>query len=393
MRSYFDLPAHETLEKLIEIGVSLSTERRLNELLKRIVTEARNFARCDAGSLYIKEGGTLKFVVSQCESLDSDISHTIARSLYVGGGVPITEDSIAGYVALKKTIERIDDAYNLPPDKPYTHSKVFDLQNNYHTGSILSFPLLTPDGGVVGVLQLINHIVSGRHFGPFPESVVPMVRSLASQAAVAIANMQLTEQLKNIHFDTIIRLSSAAEFRDNETANHVRRVSAYSEMLARQLGLDVDLCERIRAASPLHDIGKIGIPDGILRKPGKLTDEEYLVMRTHARIGAKIMSGSGSALLQMCERIAATHHEKWDGSGYPEKLSGEQIPIEGRIVALADVFDALISRRVYKEPMPIDKVVDIIRAESGKHFDPAVIDAFWVVLPQLREIHDQLRDE
>jgi putative two-component system response regulator len=183
-------------------------------------------------------------------------------------------------------------------------------------------------------------------------------------------------ELQEAQIETIHRLALAAEYRDDDTGQHVQRVSQNSAMLAAALSWQDDQVELIRKASPLHDVGKIGIPDDILLKPAKLSPEEWNVMKSHTAIGAKILSGSRFPLLQMAEEIALTHHEKWDGSGYCSGLSGADIPISGRIVAVADVFDALTHERPYKKAWPIAEAVTEIRNQSGRHFDPEVVEAF-----------------
>ncbi len=389
-REYYD---QQILAKLIQIGISLSSAYGLKETLKLITREARQLTNSDAGSLYIREkDNSLRFLVSQCDSLNNNPNSTISRTVFREHSIPITTSSIAGYVALFKVVEMIEDAYHLPPGKPYEHSKTFDQQNNYKTKSILTVPMLDPEGDLVGVLQLINHQDSSGATIAYPQEIIPLVQAVASQAAVAIRNAQLTEELKQTHYDTILRLSAAIEYRDNETGNHVRRVSEYSRIIARNLGKNELYQEMITAASPLHDIGKIGIPDVILLKPDRLTDQERSVMQTHAEIGAQIMSGSDSPIIQMCEQIARTHHEKWNGSGYPNQLEGEDIPLAGRIVALADVFDAIASKRCYKDAVPFHEVLKIVKEESGKHFDPACVEAFMAAIIDIREVHDRLSD-
>ena len=201
------------------------------------------------------------------------------------------------------------------------------------------------------------------------------------------------ERLKDSQAETIARLARAAEFRDNETAHHIQRMSLYSELLARKVGLDNDRCELILAASPMHDIGKLGTPDAILLKPGKLTEEEFEIMKNHAEIGYRILSGSSSELLETGALIARSHHEKWDGSGYPQGLTGENIPLEGRIVAIADVFDALTSKRVYKPAMDVAEAETLMRDGSGKHFDPELLDLFFESLPEILAIKNANQDD
>jgi putative two-component system response regulator len=190
-----------------------------------------------------------------------------------------------------------------------------------------------------------------------------------------------TEELRRAHaklrdasLETIFRLARAAEYKDEDTGAHIISMSRISAFLAGQLGLNSTVVERILYASPMHDIGKIGIPDRILTKKGPLDNDEWGVMRMHPVYGGQILEGSDIGFLSLGEVIALTHHEKWDGSGYPHGLAGTQIPLAGRIVAVADVFDALRSRRPYKPPLSIEQTVDIIRAGRGSHFDPQVVD-------------------
>ena len=193
----------------------------------------------------------------------------------------------------------------------------------------------------------------------------------------ALSRLQIADQaLRIAHEETLNRLMRAAEFRDNETAQHIQRMSRYCEMLARLTGIDESACAILRGASAMHDIGKIGTPDQILLKPGRLDTKEFAIMREHAEIGYRILHGSGVPALDMGARIAYTHHEKFDGSGYPRGLAGEDIPVEGRITAICDVFDALISRRVYKEPQPVDVTIEFMRSQSGSHFDPELLALF-----------------
>jgi putative two-component system response regulator len=185
-----------------------------------------------------------------------------------------------------------------------------------------------------------------------------------------------TSDLEHARLEILDRLALAAEYRDDDTQEHAWRIGRISALLALGLGLPGREVELIRRAAPLHDIGKIGIPDAILLKPGKLSEAEFEEMRTHTTIGAEILSGSRSPLLRLAERIALTHHERWDGGGYPRGLSGEEIPLAGRIVAMADVFDALTHERPYKEAWPVDKAVAEILGQAGRQFDPGLVDAF-----------------
>lgn len=189
-----------------------------------------------------------------------------------------------------------------------------------------------------------------------------------------------TQQVKQTQLEALNTLGRAAEFRDNETGMHVIRVGKITALLAKAAGLDEQTQNMLRLAAPMHDIGKIGIPDHILLKPGKLTDEEFAIMQTHAEKGAEILRGLTAPIMTLASEIAISHHEKWDGSGYPNRLTGNAIPLSGRLVALADVFDALTSARPYKSAWPLDKVRQFIRDQSGTHFDPtlaALFDQNW----------------
>lgn len=201
------------------------------------------------------------------------------------------------------------------------------------------------------------------------------------------------KQLRLSQRETIHRLAKAAEFRDNETAQHINRMSLYCDLLGRQLGLDDDRCELLLAASPMHDIGKIGTNDSILLKKGRHTEEEFEIMKQHAEIGYRILSGSESELLNMGAMIAWTHHEKYDGTGYPRGLTGEDIPLEGRITAVADVFDALTSKRVYKPAWSLEDAIELMSGQRGAHFDPELVDLFLESMPHVLVIKARFPDQ
>ena len=194
------------------------------------------------------------------------------------------------------------------------------------------------------------------------------------------------DELKRTRLQIVQRLGMAAEYKDNETGLHVIRMSHFARVLARAAGFSEAAADELLNAAPMHDVGKIGIPDAVLRKPGKLDSEEWAIMRGHVEIGARIIGEHASGLLKTAQIIALTHHEKWDGSGYPSGLTGEAIPIEGRIVAIADVFDALTSVRPYKAAWSIEDAVALLREESGRHFDPQLVELFIEQLPAILEI-------
>jgi putative two-component system response regulator len=197
------------------------------------------------------------------------------------------------------------------------------------------------------------------------------------------------EKIKAASLDTIYRLSMASEYKDEDTGAHIKRMSRYCAAVARRMGLDENTIETILYAAPMHDLGKIGIPDVILLKPARLDRVEWEIMKLHTVIGAKILKGSDAEFIRLGETIALSHHEKWDGSGYPNGLKGTDIPLAGRITAIADVFDALMTKRPYKEPFPWEKSLAIIRAGKGSHFDPDVIDAFFAIQDEILVIKEQ----
>lgn len=198
--------------------------------------------------------------------------------------------------------------------------------------------------------------------------------------------------LEQKEHETLRVLSRTAEYKDEDTASHVKRVSGYAVLMARRLNLDESEQNILHYAAPLHDLGKVGTPDNILLKPGKLDDDEMKIMREHAVIGANILKDSTSPYLQAGHVIAASHHEKYDGSGYPMGLSGEEIPLYGRIVAIADVFDALTSARPYKKAWSFNEAIDFLNQNAGKHFDPVLIALFTADLDEVHAIHDQSQD-
>lgn len=203
------------------------------------------------------------------------------------------------------------------------------------------------------------------------------MRKLNDHAATLTEEVAAATRLLNEREEEIIlRLALAVEYRDNDTGEHTLRVAKYSRIIAEELGLSSETCRNLYLAAPLHDVGKVAIPDHILLKPGRLDDEEMAIIRTHAEIGGSILANSRSDLIRLAGSIAANHHERWDGSGYPCGLAGEDIPISSRILAIADVFDALTTKRPYKEPMSLPNARSYLEEQRGRQFDPACIDAF-----------------
>ena len=216
------------------------------------------------------------------------------------------------------------------------------------------------------------------------------------EAEVARKTQRLRQAYRRVQdasLDTIYRLSRASEYKDEDTGQHLKRMSHYASAVARQMGLSDHVAQSILYAAPMHDVGKIGIPDSILLKPGPFTPDEWEIMKQHTVIGGKILEGSKTGFIRLAEVIALTHHEKWDGSGYPLGLKGKQIPRIGQIVAIGDVFDALTSKRPYKEAFSVEKSLKIIEESRGTHFDPRVVDAFMAILDEILAIKSRYQDE
>ncbi len=378
-------------EQLLNVGIALSSVHDLEKLLDMILLEARRLTQADAGTLYLVKGDRLTFRVSQCQSLSDRLGEDGVRQMYQSYEMPVSRESIAGYSALTRKVLNIPDVKEIPPEASYHYNPSWDQKAGYASHSMMVVPMLNRDGEAVGVLQLINALSDGRVI-PFRVEDEKLASSLASQAAVAIENAELTEDLKQAHLDTIFRLGVAAEYRDKETANHIKRMSHYSALIAEGLGWGKEEVEVILWSSLMHDVGKLGIPDRILQKPGPLTPEERKIMEYHTTIGGNILKGSAASVLQKSRIVAVTHHEKFDGTGYPRGLQGEKIPVEGRITILADVFDALSSKRVYKEAMPEAEVLGILQEGRGSHFDPRVLDVFLDRLDEVRKIKERYSD-
>ncbi|MFO7773559.1 MAG: response regulator [Dehalococcoidia bacterium] len=204
---------------------------------------------------------------------------------------------------------------------------------------------------------------------------------------------QALGKIKLASLDTIYRLARAAEYRDADTGAHIQRIGRYSAAIAREMGSGENEVEHVLYAAPMHDVGKIAIPDRILLKPGSLDADDWEIMKKHTIIGAEILQGSDAEFIRLAEVIALTHHETWDGSGYPRGLRATEIPLAGRIVAIADVFDALTSLRPYKGPFSVKESLDIVREGRGNHFDPDVVDAFFAIQDEILSIKEEYKNE
>ena len=366
----------EILEKQIKMlskfGSIISTETKLNPLLDKIALQVKGILNCDRCSVFIYD----KETNSLWAKIAMGLQNTEVR-IPIGTG-------IAGIVAASGMSLKIPMAYK---DKRFNQD--LDHITGYKTNNILATPLKNISGKTIGVFEAIN-----KYSGPFTEEDEGILQLISSLAASAIENANLYQKLSESQLEIIYRLATTAEYRDqHDTAIHLRHISEYSAMIAQSMGLSPDDIDIVRNASPLHDIGKVGIADAILLKPGKLTHEEFEEMKKHTIYGAKILANAESPLLQAACKIAASHHEKFDGSGYPNGLKDEEIPLFARIVAVADVYDALCMQRVYKPKWKPEQAYDFIMGQKGKHFDPDVANAFKNIFPKILSLQSNDTDE
>ena len=404
------------LDEIIRLSSELNTVQDLDILLDRILTEARKILNADAASIQIKEGDELVFSHVQTESIQRRLPPG-QKLIYTTFRTGINRSSISGYAALTGEILNIPDAYQLPPDAPYSFNSTNDKKSGYLTKAMLTIPLKNNRDQVLGVMQIINSLnpdktgtpsgSPGWLGGAFDESDEMIALHFANITSMILQRAQMTRAL-------ILRMISMAELRDpKETGAHVNRVASYSveiyEKWAAVKKISKEECDRkkdvLRMAAMLHDVGKVAISDLILKKPGSFTPEEFEIMKTHTWQGSRLFKEKQSELDEMSTAVALTHHENWDGTGYPgvvdvntgtpldpdssgrpRPVKGEEIPIFGRIVALADVYDALSSKRVYKSAWSEDDVLKEIRNMSGKKFDPDLVDIFFDTLEIIRNI-------
>lgn len=389
------------LATLLQVCSRLNQHRPAEAILEDVLAECRRLTGAEAGTVYVVDSRGLRFICCH-NDVRSDlvvvpqIQGPVSLNSFKGKIIPIDSPSLAAYVARTGQPLRLDDVYAIPKSQPYQFDRTYDKLTGYRTVSQLVIPLALQGDPPIGVLQMINHRrpeALGGGIGPFTDDDQALAVALASMASIVVRNAQLQAEVHRLHLDTIFRLANAAEFRDSDTGAHIQRVSLYCETVARALRMPTEWCQNILFASPMHDVGKLGVPDAVLNKPGPLTDDERALMMKHTTIGAQILRGSQNAVLQMAERIALSHHEKWDGGGYPLGLKQEAIPLEGRITAVADVYDALTSRRVYKPPMSNERALEIMAKGRGSHFDPLVVDAFFASRESIQDIQEAYSGE
>lgn len=364
-------PTPEQLLTLIFHYISrIPRERNLDHLLVMMADMGRDMVSACSCTLWM--------VDFQQRVLWSKVSHQLGR-------VALSLDKgVAASVALTGLPALLNDPYQDPRFDPE-----IDRRYQFRTRNLIALPVLSSTGEVIGVFQAVNKMTAA---GRFTEQDKERLQLAASYMGMELEAAFLQNELEETEREIIVTLAETGEVRSKETGQHVKRVAEFCALLGKKAGLSRSEVRVLKMASPLHDIGKIAVPDTVLLKPGKLTDDEMTIMRTHASLGYDILKHSQREVLRAAAIIAHQHHEKWDGSGYPQKLAGEQIHIYGRIAAIADVFDALANDRCYKKAWPIPAILDFFEQESGKHFDPNLMEIFLGAVSEFIAILEEYKD-
>ena len=361
------------LELLFSYMPKIAAERKMDNLLVLMADLGRSIVSADRCSLWLvdEDGGELW----------TKVAHGVSELR-----IPLNAGFV-GYSVRTGEPLLIKDAYQDP-----RFDRRSDEKTHYHTTSVMTVPLMNSMGRVMGVFQAINKQGVDDQGDPEIFSIQDLERlSLtAVYSAKTVESAMLNAELEATQREIIHILGEVSEYRSQETGDHIQRVAEISYILAKLIGLPEEEVERIRLAAPMHDLGKVGIPDAILNKPGRFTDDEYSIMKSHSEIGYNMLCNSKRKLLRFAAEIARSHHERWDGRGYPKGISGEDIPLAGRICAVADVLDALSSPRCYKQPWPEEKVKEEFIKQRGAQFQPELVD---VLVEHWDEIYGAYRRE
>lgn len=361
----------EQLHLILEYMGRIANERNVDQLLVLLADMGRDLAVADRATVWL--------IDTETNELWSKVAHGI-------GTIRISmNEGIAGHVARNGEPEIINDPYN---DDRF--DKEVDKKTGYSTRNIIALPFRDSEGEIIGVFQAVNKMTE---VDVFTRNDLEHLQVAAIYTGKQLEAALLQQEIENTQKEIIFTLAETGELRSKETGNHVKRVAEYSRLLGELSGMSDQESELLKLASPLHDIGKIAIPDAILLKPGKLDEEQWTVMKSHAVLGYDMLKHSKRRILMAASTVAHEHHEKWNGTGYPTGLAGEDIHIYGRITAMADVFDALASDRCYKEAWEMDRIVDLFKEERGEHFDPTLVDCFLKEFEGFLEIKEIYRDQ
>ena len=346
------LESNRILNLLFSYMPKIAAERKMDNLLVLMADLGRTMVSADRCSLWLIDGDS--------KELWTKVAHGVDELR-----IPM-DAGFVGYSVRTGEPLLIKDAYQDP-----RFDRRSDEKTHYHTTSVLTVPLLDTEGIVMGVFQAINKQGEDKVFS---EQDLERLALTAVYSAKTVESARLIAEQEATQREIIHILGQASEYRSKETGDHIQRVAEISYLLAKYYGLSEEDSERIRLAAPMHDLGKIGVSDAVLNKPGKLNDAEYVEMQAHAIIGESMLLTSKRALLQFAASIAGSHHERWDGTGYPRRLKGELIPLAGRICAVADVLDALSSHRCYKQPWSEDRIREEFISQRGEQFQPELVD-------------------
>ncbi len=405
----------DKLQQIIEVERQLGEIQDVDVLLERILTETRKMVNADAGSIYVPEGNKLRIKYGQNDTHLRELAPGV-KLPYTYFSFPINKSSICGYVAETLQPLNIADVYQIPEDKPYKFNKNTDLTTDYRTKSMYTIPLKMASGALLGVLQIINAKDDNGNYIAFGEEAELLIGHFATSAVQALQHAYLTSNM-------VKRMLRMAEFRDpKETYPHVERVSSYAMEIYDRWAFNHNVSfaemhryrDALKIAAKFHDVGKVGISDVILKKTfPRFTEEERNIMKGHTCIGGQLFDPPESFLDEMSIEIALHHHDRWDGgeAGYPgkielsqfsiktgivpkcETLKGKEIPLSARIVAVADVFDALSHKRCYKEAWTIEDAFSEIQNNAGTQFDPEVVLAFMQIKDRICSISMAIPDD
>lgn len=373
-----DPEPEELLGIILHYAVKIANERSLDNVLMLMADMGKQIVVADRCTVWLLD--------EQRGELWSKVAHGVSELR-----VPLGAGLVSHAVATGEPIF-IDDAYTDKRFRDALESGALrtDRLTGYRTKALMVIPFRNNEGEVIGCYQAVNKMTPSQTFS---ERDLRNLSLAASYSGKSIETALLTHEIEETQREIIFRMGEIGESRSKETGNHVKRVAEYSYILALGYGIAQAEAEILKVASPMHDIGKVAIPDSVLKKPGKLTDEEYEIMKSHTVIGYNLLKNSKRHILKAAAVVAEQHHEKWNGEGYPRGRKGEDIHIYGRITAVADVFDALGSDRVYKKAWELDRILRLFREERGRHFDPRLVDVFFDQLPALLRIREKYADQ
>jgi len=371
MKHARSLSATEILELIFIYLTEVSASRDHDDIIRILADMGKALTSADRCTVWV--------VNEENKTIWTKVAHGIE---------PLTLPMNSGLVGHTITTGKkilIDDVYE---DERF--NREVDKATGYNTKSMMVIPMFDSDNDIIGAFQVMNH--RGEK-GSFDERDMQRLMLASTYAAESIISSMLTQEIEDTQREVVFTMGAIAESRSKETGNHVKRVAEYSKILALAYGMNEEDSELLRQASPMHDIGKVAIPDSILNKPGRFTDSEFEIMKRHSELGHQMIKDSDRPLFQTASIVAHQHHEKWNGTGYPRGLSGENIHIYGRITAVADVFDALGSDRVYKKAWNDERIFKLFKEEKGNQFDPKLVDLFFENLDDILKIREEFKDQ